>query len=83
MDKVDRGKVESCSRIKDGNVGLPVRKDKCEGVRWIILRICLIWVLMCRLLSSRVALVVFRKDNYFGEGRKWSKNEKVANNDGL
>ena len=42
VSKVNEGKMESCSRIKDGNERLALGKDEIEGSERIILRIYII-----------------------------------------
>ena len=41
-EEVNEGKMESCSRIKDGNERLALGKDEIEGSERIILRIYII-----------------------------------------
>ena len=42
VSNVKRGKVESCSRIKDGNGGWHRERMKCKGYGRSILKICII-----------------------------------------
>ena len=53
------GKVESCSRIKDGNESLAQGRTKRERSGRSILKICIIWILRNRLQSTCVALIGF------------------------
>ena len=52
------GKVESCSKIKDGNERLAQRENE---MRRSILKICIIYIFKKRLQSKCVALMDFGK----------------------
>ena len=48
--KVNDGIKESCSEVKDRNGRMMVKNNESEGIRIIILKICIIWILKRSLL---------------------------------